>query len=59
VKRLRRSGNTARVTDWSELFDREAARYRDGEARLPDDPDERQRQLTRMGNAAYGAGCVP
>jgi hypothetical protein len=44
------------VTDWSELFDRETARYRDGEARLPDDPDERQRQLTRMGNAAYGAG---
>ena len=44
------------MTDWSELFDREAARYRDGEARLPDDPDERQRQLTRMGNAAYGAG---
>jgi hypothetical protein len=44
------------VTDWAELFDREAARYRDGEARLPDDPDERQRQLTRMGNAAYGAG---
>ena len=56
MKRLRISGNTARVTDWSELFDREAARYRDGEARLPDDPDERQRQLTRMGNAAYGAG---
>jgi hypothetical protein len=44
------------VTAWSELFDRETARYRDGEARLPDDPDERQRQLTRMGNAAYGAG---
>ncbi len=44
------------MTDWQELFEREAARYRDGEARLPDDPDERQRQLTRMGNAAYGAG---
>ena len=24
--------------------------------RLPDDPDERQRQLTRMGNAAWSAG---
>jgi hypothetical protein len=24
--------------------------------RLPDDPDERQRQLTRMGNAAWAAG---
>jgi hypothetical protein len=44
------------VTDWQELFEREAARYRDGETRLPDDLDERQRQLTRMGNAAYGAG---
>ncbi len=28
----------------------------DGAARLPDDPDERQRQLTRMGNAAWAAG---
>jgi hypothetical protein len=46
------------VTDWPELLDREVARYRDGEARLPDDPDERQRQLTRMGNAAYGAGLA-
>ena len=44
------------MTNWQELFEREAVRYRDGEARLPDDPDERQRQLTRMGNAAYGAG---
>jgi hypothetical protein len=35
---------------------REESRYRDGEARLPDDPDMRQRQLTRMGNAANGAG---
>jgi tetratricopeptide (TPR) repeat protein len=37
------------VGDWAE-------RYRDGEARLPDDPDERQRQLTRMGNCASAAG---
>lgn len=42
--------------DWAELLEREITRYRDGEARLPDDPDERQRQLTQMGNAAYGAG---
>ena len=43
---------------WDEHLEREAARYRDGEARLPDidDPDLRQRQLTRMGNAAWGAG---
>ena len=31
-------------------------RYLEGEARLPDDPDERQRQLTRLGNVAWGAG---
>lgn len=35
---------------------RAVARYEDGVARLPDDPDERQRQLTRMGNAAWAAG---
>ncbi len=41
---------------WEDAYERSAARYRDGEARLPEDPDERQRQLTRMGNAAYAAG---
>jgi hypothetical protein len=44
------------VTDWAALEQHEAARYRDGEARLGDGTDERQRQLTRMGNAAWGAG---
>ncbi len=44
------------MADWTELTEREAGRYREGEARLGGDPDERQRQLTRMGNAAYGAG---
>jgi hypothetical protein len=46
------------VTDWDAHFRREAERYRDGEARLPEtgDADARQRQLTRMGNAAAGAG---
>jgi hypothetical protein len=44
------------MADWDGLLEREVGRYRDGEERLPDDPDERQRQLTRMGNAAYGAG---
>jgi len=46
------------VTNWGEHAEREQARYRDGEARLPDaeDSDSRQRQLTRMGNAAGGAG---
>jgi len=44
------------VADWQELLEREVARYEDGEARLGDGSDERQRQLTRMGNAAWGAG---
>src|SRR5207253_1640109 len=46
------------VTDWGEHERREIERYRDGAARLPDEPDERQRQLTRMGNAAGGAGLA-
>lgn len=33
-------------------------RYREGEGRLPDDPDERQRALTRLGNVAWGAGLT-
>jgi hypothetical protein len=46
------------VATWEEHFERERGRYEDGEARLPDavDADDRQRQLTRMGNAAGGAG---
>ena len=43
--------------DWTAHAEREEARYRDGSQRIPDDdPDARQRQLTRIGNAAYGAG---
>ena len=46
------------MTTWNEHYERERARYEDGEARLPDqtDPDGRQKQLTRLGNAAGGAG---
>jgi hypothetical protein len=46
--------------DWSAHLEREEARYRDGESRLPgiEDPDARQRQLTRLGNAAGGAGLA-
>lgn len=46
------------MTIWSDALERETGRYRDGEQRLPDeaDSDARQRQLTRMGNAAGGAG---
>jgi tetratricopeptide (TPR) repeat protein len=48
------------VTDWAGHVEREVDRFRDGEARLPDpsDPDARQKQLTRMGNAAGGAGLA-
>jgi hypothetical protein len=61
--------------DWRAHFEREQARYRDGEQRLAAkdnenadlagaagedqaDPDSRQRQLTRMANAAAGAGLA-
>ena len=48
------------MADWAEHFRRERERYRDGESRLPDaeDVDARQRQLTRLGNAAAGAGLA-
>ena len=48
------------MEDWSAHAEREEARYLEGEQRLPDidDPDQRQRQLTRMGNAAGGAGLA-
>ena len=48
------------MVDWTEHARREDARYRDGEARLPEaeDQDSRQRQLTRMGNAAAGVGLA-
>ena len=44
------------MAGWEERAERGRARFEDGAARLPDMPDERQRQLTRMGNAAWGAG---
>jgi hypothetical protein len=48
------------VPSWDEHVEREVGRYEDGEARLPSiaEADERQRQLTRMGNAAGGAGLA-
>ena len=48
------------MADWGEHFRREQERYRDGESRLPEaaDVDARQRQLTRLGNAAAGAGLA-
>ena len=47
---------TAGKEHWEERASRARERYEDGVARLPDEPDERQRQLTRMGNAAWAAG---
>jgi hypothetical protein len=44
------------MADWTERAARAHERYADGAARLPEDPDERQRQLTRMGNAAWAEG---
>ena len=52
--------NAPSIADWIAHQERETARYRDGEQRLPRaaDPDARQRQLTRLGNAAAGAGLA-
>jgi hypothetical protein len=46
------------VTNWQSHLRREQSRYEDGSARLPEERDERQRQLTRISNAAYGAGLA-
>jgi hypothetical protein len=50
------AGPSRLLTDWEEHLQRSKRRYADGEGRLPDDPDARQKQLTRMGNAAGAAG---
>lgn len=44
--------------DWDDGFQRALGRYRDGEGRVGaiEDPGERQRQLTRLGNAAWACG---
>lgn len=46
------------MTDWDGLHEGARTRYEDGASRLPDDPDARQKQLTRMGNAAGAAGLT-
>jgi len=46
------------MADWNGLHERARERYEEGESRLPDDPDARQKQLTRMGNAAGAAGLA-
>jgi len=42
--------------DWAALAGRAEERYHDGLERMPDAPDVRQRQLTRVANAAWAAG---
>jgi tetratricopeptide (TPR) repeat protein len=46
------------MAEWISMYERAVERYRDGERRLPDEPDARQKQLTRMGNAAGAAGLT-
>ena len=48
------------MADWAALARQREERYREGESRLPatEDADQRQRQLTRMGNAAGAAGLA-
>jgi hypothetical protein len=43
------------MADWEGLRQRAQERYEDGEGRLEGKPDARQKQLTRMGNAAAAA----
>lgn len=44
--------------EWDEHAARGRGRYLDGETRLPDDPDDRQRQLVRMAMAAGAVGLA-
>ena len=53
-----RDDTSVAMGGWEERAVRARERYEDGLARLPDEPDERQRQLTRMGNAAWAAGLA-
>jgi len=41
---------------WDRHLEREIRRYRDGRARMPCDARKRERQLVRIGSAAWGAG---
>jgi hypothetical protein len=43
---------------WDEHAEREETRYADALARMPDDPDPRQKQLVRAAMAAGGAGLA-
>ena len=49
---------TVPAVDWQSHAERGESRWADGRSRLPESPDERQRALTRMGNAAYAVGLA-
>lgn len=46
------------LVDWEAHAEREELRYKDGLARLPAEPDARQKQLVRVAMAAGGAGLA-
>jgi hypothetical protein len=58
--RVPAEAETPAAADWEAHLRREERRYRDGDERLDNarDADARQRQLTRLGNAASGAGLA-
>lgn len=56
--RATRAGYARVVERWAAHVEREVARYRDGLARLPSEPDARQKQLVRIANAASGCGLA-
>lgn len=43
---------------WGDIAERAEKRHRDGLERLPRDPDGRQKQLTRVANAAWAVGLA-
>jgi hypothetical protein len=55
---VRRGAGYAPAVDWEAHAEREERRYADGVARLPDDPDARQKQLVRVAMASTGAGLA-
>jgi hypothetical protein len=63
-RRVPRRGDPARErgtlppVDWEAHAEREEGRYADGTARVPSEPDARQKQLVRVAMAATGAGLA-
>ena len=51
-------GATLPAVDWEAHAEREEERYREGLARLPSEPDRRQKQLVRAAMGAGGAGLA-